>query len=83
MDSLKEAFEMPKNIPYSDVLSEYHSIKSKKLENIAENLTKQDNILGEKDGSPFRKEFDNDDGSYKNANGNTSVVVMDPLSEVN
>ena len=46
-------------------------------------MTNQDDILGEKDGSPFRKEFDNDDGSYKNANGNTSVVVMDPLSEVN
>ena len=29
MDSLKEAFKMPKNIPYSDVLTEYYGLKSK------------------------------------------------------
>ena len=31
MDSLKEVSKMPKNIPYSDVLTEYYGLKSKEM----------------------------------------------------
>ena len=69
MDSLKEAFEMPKNITYSGALSEYHSIKSKKLENIAgsSNHQRKDKYKDEKNESHKDRSKDDDKSMSKNS----------------
>lgn len=69
METLKEAFQMPQNIPYLDVLSEYHSIKSKKSENIAgsSNHQRKDKYKDEKNESHKDRSKDDDKSMSKHS----------------